>query len=505
MEVPKDLFRMPNPCVKRFCLTVFFVLAFSASARANFDFNGNCVKAYQNILELKLASAKQLIANEKKMRPNNAIVVLLENYWDYFYLITTDSKLEYEQLHKRKKGRLDVLEEEDKASPYYLYAQAEVNLQWGILSGRFANHFTSAREINRANSLLLQNAKKFPAYLPNQKGLGLISAVLGAMPDGFLKSALATFGIKGNLQQGVAMLKKLVDDLSTSTYEPFYDEVLMYYMMVVTDVEHSANAFANVMRYSERMSNGSLLKTYIKAYVSNKTGHADEVIKLLENRPKGMAYQPFPYLDYLLGLAKLNKLDFSASTDFGAFFTANKGTSFIKDTYLHLGWIALLKGQDSTFATYMAKVKTRGYTYLERDKQALNEANTEKPNSTLLKARLLSDGGFLPVALSVLQNHEVDDFKLQKEKAEFCYRLGRIYGDLHKDELALKHYLKAIDAGKGLKYYFAARSAVLAGKIYIKQKNIAKAKQYLSLALSITGIEYENSIKNEAKQALRNL
>ena len=51
---------------------------------------------------------------------------------------------------------------------------------------------------------------------------------------------------------------------------------------------------------------------------------------------------------------------------------------------------------------FINKVKTDGYTYQEKDKQALNEANDTSPQKILLKARLYFDGGYLSKALELL-------------------------------------------------------------------------------------------------------
>lgn len=496
---------MLTTTLKRAFWGLVFLCCNSNLAFANFDFNSNCVNIYTNIVALKLGPAKQLLQAEKKLRPNNAITTLLDNYWDYFYLITVDSKAEYDRLHALKDARLNLIAGQEKNSPYYLYAQAEINLQWGILSGRFGNNYTAAREINKASNLLQQNNKKFPAYILNQKGLGLINAVLGAMPDGFLKSALATFGIKGNLNMGLGMLERLLDGLPTSNFDIFYEEVLLYYMFAITDVAHSPNAYSNVIKYATKASNSSLLKTYIQAYVSNKTGHADQTLKVLDAKPLGANYQAFPFLTYLEGIAKLNKLDLSSSAEFVAFLRNSKGDSFVKDTYLHLGWIALLRGQDSLYDVQMNKAKSAGDSYLERDKQAVNEANAQKPNAGLLKARLLFDGGYLSRSLETLLALDQEDLSTPKDKTEYHYRLARVYDDLGNDSKALPHYLTAVNQGKNLKYYYAAKSAVLAGKIYAKQKNAAMAKQCFNQAIAMQDHEYENSIENEAKIALRAL
>jgi hypothetical protein len=475
------------------------------TVQANFDFNPNCLKAYQFIFELKLNAARQLISNEKKIHPKNAIVPLLENYVDYFHLITSESKQDFERLKDEKSHRLDQIEGEDSDSPYYLYAQAEINLQWALLRSRYGEYFAAAREIRRANSELQENSKKYPGFHLNLKGLGLINVFLGNLPDGFLKSTLATFGVKGDVQKGLVMLDNLAQNLPKSSYEPFYEEVVFYYSFVLSDVVHSPDAYAKTMKYTARISDSSLLKSYLQAYVCARNAHNDEAITILTNRPSGDGYQPFPYLELLMGTAKLNKLDYTAAVNFKRFLALNKGVNYIKDANLHLSWVALLNGDTGAYNGYIAKVKGTGYTFGERDKQAMNEGTAPTPDRSLLKARLLFDGGYYTKAAELISAENPAEYQTLKDKAEFYYRAGRIYDAMEKDDTALLHYQNAVNYGKNLKYYYAATSALNMGKIYSKKKNDARAKAYFNLAISMKNHEYENSIESQARDGLRKL
>ncbi len=483
---------------------IIFLLFMPFTAVANFDFNANCLKAYQNIFELKLGTARQLIAIEKKARPNNAIVPLLENYVDYFYLLTNESKSEFERLEASKSARLDQISKDDKNSPYYLYAQAEINLQWALIRGRYGSYYTASKEINRANSLLKENNKKFPNFHLNQKGLGFINVVIGALPDGLMKSTLARLGIKGDVQTGLKQLNQLAENLPKSSYEPFYEEVIFYYAYLLSDVAKSPSAYAQTMKYTARISDSSLLKSYMQAYVSIRNGKNSEAISVLVNRPSTTIYQPFPYLDYLLGIAQLNNLDTSAANgSFGQFLKSNKGVNYIKDTYLHLAWIALLRNDSNTYNAYIKRTKSNGNTYHDKDKQALNEASAATPHVLLLKARLLFDGGYLTKAAAVLAHTKADHFKTIKDKTEYFYRLARIQDNLGQYEPAIANYQLAITVGKDLKDYFAANSAVLLGKMYEEKSYNAKARAAYQTAISMKNHDYESSIENEAKLGLK--
>lgn len=486
-------------------LLLFLAVLLTLPVRADFDFNANCLKAYQNIFELKLVAARQLIATEKKKNPDNLIVPLLENYVDYFYLLTTENKTDFERLEAHKSERLNKISSGSKNSPYYLYAQAEINLQWALVRGRYEEYFTAAREIRRASSLLQDNQKKFPDFVLNNKGLGLIDAFLGNLPDGMLKRTLATFGIKGELSHGMALLDRLSETLPASRFEPFYEEVVFYYCYVLNDIAHSPQAYAKTMKYTGRIPDSSLLKTYLRAQVCAKNGHNEEAIQILAGRPSGAAYQPFPYLELLEGIARLNKLELAAAGNFNRFLRENRGVNFVKDAYLHLGWIALLKNDTNGYASMMGKVRSAGFVYQERDKQALNEAGEPIPDLVLLKARLLFDGGYYEQAMQLLSDKKPAQFTAERDQAEFHYRLARINNELGKTAAALSNFQLTIQKGLKLKYYYAANSALLMGKIYEQGKNVTKARQYFNMAIQMKDHDYERSIETQAKAGLNRL
>jgi predicted negative regulator of RcsB-dependent stress response len=472
---------------------------------ANFDFNSNCVQAYDNLLSLKLKRARVLIDQEKVAHPDNAITILLDNYYDYFYLLTTDSKADFDRLKDNKGKRINLLEDEDDKSPYYNFAIAQVNLQWALIHSRFGENTSAGFEINKAYKLLQSNSKKFPSFMPDDIPLGMVNVLLGSLPDGALKSTLSFLGIKGNTSVGLNMLQQLSVKLPHSGYAMYYDELVFYLTYIQSYVINDSNAYSKMQQYTASMDNGSLTKAYIKAFVALRTGHSGETIDLLEHRPTGPDYPPYPYLDYLLATAKLNRLDTTADDYFKKFLSETKGVSFIKDAYLHLAWDALLHGDERKYESYIQQVKTKGYQFNDKDKQALTEAGNPTPNVDLLKARLLFDGGFYEKALKLLQDKNPNSLIQVQDKTEYYYRLGRVYDALDKDDEALRNYQLTINAGKGTPYYYAPTAAVKIGNIYERQKNKAEAAHYYNMAIAFKNHQYENSIEQKAKEGLKRL
>ncbi len=485
-------------------ILVFAALFFvKTDVYANFDFNANCVQAYKCIVGLRLAEGRQLINKEKALHPHNSITILLDNYYDFFLLLTSENKAEFDKLQDNRSARINLLEDEDQTSPYYNYCIAQVNLQWALLHSRFGEYTSAGFEINKAYRLLQNNSKKFPAFLPTNIPLGVVNVSLGSLPGGPLKAILGFLGIKGDTQTGIKMMERLTDNLKASAYPYTYDELVFYLTYIQTDVVNDPLAYAKMQRLVTDMDNSGLLKTYIMGYVALRTGHSADAISIFQNRKQGREYQPYPYLDYLLAIAKMNRGDDDANNFFNKFLQTNTGANFIKDTYLHLAWQCLLDGDTKRYRAFTDLVKTKGNLYNDKDKQALDEAKDDAPNIYLLRARLLCDGGFYTKAIATLSNKTVNDFDLPRDKIEYYYRLGRIYDAMDKDDDAMKYYTNAINIGRASNYHYAASSAIRTGIIYEERKDYAHARAAYNMVSDFKNTQFKNSLQQKAKDGLK--
>ena len=114
---------------KKHLLLFFIFLTCTLTVRANFNYDGNCIEAYKAIYSFRINEAKALIQKEKQQNPQNGIIILLENYIDYFSLLASESKSDYDKLKDNRSARVSALEDNEKNSPYYLFCQAEVYLR----------------------------------------------------------------------------------------------------------------------------------------------------------------------------------------------------------------------------------------------------------------------------------------------------------------------------------------------------------------------------------------
>jgi len=489
------------------CKYFIFLLLFfgiQQKAKANFEFNSNSIAAYQAIFDLRFIEARKYIRDEKVNNPKNGIPILLDNYIDYLFLLTSENKIEYEKFKSRKSDRIDAIRDNDKNSPYYLFAQAEIYLQSGMIKAKFGDYMSSTYDFKKAKDLLNDNNKKFKDFLPNQKSLGLIEVIFGAIPTN-MKGIASVLGIQGNITKGNKQLERFRMQIANSKFSYYNDEAVFLLCFTNVDVIQGRNSYSYVTPLLNSMNDKSLLKAYLQGYTAFRTGHADAAIKFIEAAPKGSQYADLPLMDYLMGNAKLCRMDSDANLYLSKFANETLSTNYVKDTYLRLAFYYLIRNNISQYNNYLTLVRTKGSVINEKDKQALKEANDVRPNLILLKARLHFDGGNYTNTLSQLKSIQVNDLKNLKDKIELYYRFGRTYDMMNKFDDALLNYQRVINLGKNQTYYFAAISALKSGNIYEYIKDYKKAADQYNMALEMKNHEYQIGIDTHAKEGLRRL
>lgn len=478
---------------------------------ADYSMNQNCLKAYDLILELRFDEAQELLKKEKSSNPSNRIIPYLENYRDFLRIIISEEELVFNSLSDQKKSRLAQLESGNPESPWHLYCQAQVNMQWAFARIKFGEYTTAALELNRSYRQLTRNRELFPDFSPNNAALGLLHVLIGSVPDKYkwLSDALS---FHGSVNQGISEFRKIIEYPETQTHFPFLRSEGLFLFSFITlnfsampeDSKH-LNGLLESPENKALIAKSPLLVYAASAYYLNN-GKNELALRLLQNRPKGPAYFPFYYLEYLTGTAKLHKLDPEARLYFLRFVVNFKGKNFIKSAYQRLAWIELLKDNVSGYSDYMDRVKLLGSNDLDGDRQAMKDAALQKPpDKTLLKARLLFDGGYYSKALSELKNSDVGHTASPREKIEHTYRLARIYHKSGNSKEAIINYSETLNKGAAFPFYFAANSALQLGLIYEASGNKEKARSYYRKCLSLEYDEYQNSISQKAKAGLSRL
>ena len=208
----------------------------------------------------------------------------------------------------------------------------------------------------------------------------------------------------------------------------------------------------------------------------------------------------------MLGVAKLRRLDTDAATYLNRFLQQNRGQNGIKETYQKLAWSAIIQSNTEGYQRYQKAVVANGAASAGADRDALQEAKSGRlPDESLIKARLLFDGGYFQKAYQQLQQKSSADYSAKAGRLEYLYRMGRILHGLEKYDEALGFYYRTIEQGKDEPYFYACNAALQAGLICEKRKDIKRARDFFQACLSINSPEYKTELHQKAKSGLERL
>lgn len=480
---------------------VLFLLFSIPLAAQNFENTSNCKLAYQNIYKLKINEGLQWVVKEKKENPTNYLIYFIENHADFLKLNINDNIQLFNEIKPKVELRLEKLKAGNINSPYYLYTQADIHLQWALCRIKFGEYIGAVFEVKKAYSMLLDNQRKFPEFKPNIKSLGLLHTLFGAVPDKY-KLGVKLLGLKGSIPLGLSELNLVIKD---TTFQ-FREESIIMYTLLLLHLQQDKTASWDIIENAEIPLGDNLLNYFVAATVAEHTARNEDLIKLLTERPTGSMYYPFPYLDFMYGYAKLNRLDDDADIYIKKFIATNKGRSYQKEAYRKLAWYYLINGEPSLYKKYMEQVLLVKDAPTDEDRSAQKEAEQAiLPQRDLLKARVLFDGSYFEKALSVINTISPANLNNNKDRIEYLYRKGRIYDALHRYNDAIKFYMTTIEKGQNYQYYFTANASIKLANIFEQQHKKANAIQYYKKALSLDKDEYTNSINAEAKAGLNRL
>jgi len=489
-------------------IILFLFIFISFAAKASFTFNDNCKQAYTDMMCLRFEQAGNRIKSEKKINPDNQVPFIIENYIDFLKVLIGEEEKDFIRLKNNKELRLQKLAKHGKDSPWYLYSQSLIFLQSGVARIKFGEYVNASLDINRAYRILIENKQKYPDFAMNKAGLGILHSLIGTVPSKY-RWAVRSLQFEGTIPGGNSEIKEAYLQLSSDPELSFLLPETAYLLTFVT--LNLSSDIPAALDLAEKFNNSPLasiihdspLLIYSFATIYSRAGENDKVIRLLTDRPQADDIYPFHYLNYMLGVAKLNRLDKDACYPLLYFLGSFKGKNYIRASYMHLAWYYLIQNEPQQYNIYVERIKLRGNNQVDNDREALTFAEKNvQPDLKLLKSRLLFDGGYYARA-----KHELDGYKStdSKSQLEYTYRLGRIYHNWGKTEEAIPHYLETIKNGSNLPYYYAANSSLQLGLIYEKRNDYAQARKYYSKVLDMEFDEYQFSITNKAQAGLNRI
>lgn len=499
---------LPKKSTGFFSLIAFVLLlcCIVQNAFATFDYSAQYQKAMNEVLSLRLENGKAILNKAKATEPNNHLLMLAEDYIDFFTILINENKDEYEKLVKNKSVRISQIEKGDKKSPWYNYSKAEIYIHWATNRIRFGDYIKAATEIREAYKLLEENIKNHPDFLPNKKTMGMLETLVGTVPEGY-QWVVNIVGMDGDINEGMGKIQSVINSKSTLDYVPQLKQeaLFIYVYLQMFIVKKPQEAWDLVEKHTTDYKT-NLLSSYLRANIALKSKKTNEAINVLLSRPRGKEYHNFYYLDYLLGTAKLFRGDDDAHTYFKIYVSFHTGKNFIKSAYMRLSWFYFLEGNEEKYNIYRSMVRTLGSTDVEEDKRSLKMAESgEKPDKTLLVAMLAFDGGYYTKAINTLNTKKASDYTDNELKLEYNYRKARVLHEQGNTDAAVDLYKLVMEEGKDQPYYFAANSSLMLGDIYEDLKLYTTACNYYKRCSKFPNKEYRNSIQQKAKAGIKRI
>ncbi len=489
-------------------LLLFLCFTFMVSAATyTYDYNENCRLAYQNFMALHPSEGEKYIAAEMKAHPQNLMAVYIADYEDCIELLMNCDNTEYEQRKKHFDERLKLLDKGDRSSPWYLFCKAGLYVHWAIVDVRFGEQYKAALNFHKSFSLLEENERLYPGFEYNHVFTGLEQAVIGSLPGSYRWIA-SMFGMKGDVKKGTAQLTGFVNTHTNA--QPIYAETVLYYLFARFYLLSEQKEVWDFLNSREFPTNDNLLNAFAKVNIALDYRKSDAALSTLNIATKNADYNKYPIFNYQMGVATLTKLDTTATYYFHQYLKNNKSNIYIKDSWQKIAF-AWYANNSKVKAEYsMEQVIKKGTTRLDADKQAYRFAeNKVWPLRELLQARLLIDGGYNDRALNILQSITPTTLNHPADKAEYYFRLGRVYQELAIDpggknifNQAIENYKNSISAGKELHEQFAARAALQMGKMYEQSANKTDALKKYNECLNMPSHDFQNSIDQQAKAGI---
>ena len=466
------------------------------AAEYHYAFTEEAGAVYDDIMRLELDLAEAGIRQLRQAEPRNLVAEHLESYLDFFRLYLSGDEQLDGPLEERYDRRIARLEAGDAASPYYHYALAEARLHRSLVDLRFERHLAAFRNVNRANKHLRDNAARFPDFLPTYKDLGLLHAAVGSIPPQYKWGVELFTSLRGTIAQGRAELRKAGAD----TESPFQLETqVLAALLELHLADEPARAYATI-RSLPLTPETNNLHLFVRATVAMRNDLNAEALALLERQQRGGSRADFPYLDFLLGQAKLRNLNPQARVHFQSFLLRYPGRHFREEALQKIAWSYLLEGQPAEYHRVMAEID--GGSRAGGDESAVLEAaHAKAPNTKLLRARLLFDGGYFDRARAELDGMDVLQLSAE-EQLEHRYRTGRVLDGMGDAAGALSFYERTISLGRDNPAYYACNAALQAGLLEEERGNAAAAARYFRTCLDIDPAEYRIGLHMLAKAGL---
>lgn len=477
---------------------LFFVFASTqAEAFYKFDYNKNIAQAYENILSFKLNTGRSFLLKEINAKNPNAFIFLMQNYEDFVSLCFNENPSQYKKSKTLKDKRINLLNDSDNNSPYYLLSKGIIYLQWSLIHIKYRDYLSAALDFKKSYSYFKSNQNKFPLLKENLTFYSAERAIVGTIPSSY-KWISNMLGLEGNLNDGMKNLSNSLNGTNLFHLDAkFFNVYLSEFLL--NDGKKSLKLLED---YKVDVKN-NLLFAFAKANLEINNFKSANAINTLEKRNKSEDYMHSPAFDYELGTAYLYNSKYNEAITYLNKYINTNALYYKKDACLKIAYAYLLQNNTTQANLYKNKIKSVGTIDADADKQALSIAKKEWDDINIIKAKILFDAGRFSESIAILEkmNYNLSpNLTLEKN-----YRLARNYDENNEKDKAIELYKNVISSPNPNKLYFPARASLQLAYVYEEKNQSSTALFYFKKVLSFSGHEYKSSLDQKAKAGILRL
>ena len=485
-------------------LFLIFVFVLTPSL-AQFDFkNEKIQETYKQIINLETKKAQRNLAilSDSSTQPKNGIVYLLENYLDIIPLLTVQDEGLYQNLKENEQKRIKQLKTFSSKSPFYLYSQADIKLQWAFVELAYGDYINGFFDLKKANDLIAKNIEKHPNFHLNGKVKGLIDLLTEAAPEE-ANIALIAAGLSRS-NSGKSTL------IRTAVFSPLFEEEINIYLSFIDAYIKNQDELALKKIEKVYLKNpNNLFAQFTYLNILSKLKKYQAIVDQLDTNKLHLDtnYLYIPYLDYVEAESLMLRLKLDkAKLGYKRFIEDTTSSTFHAIASFNLALIYASQNQLDSCQIHLSTIKSLEISNLYLDKYAIHvSTHTNTINSSLALSRILFDGGFIDSCYTLLT--QTTPFENSEFETERLYRLGRCAWQLNKnDQEALTYFLQASNISvEESPYYFGAYATYYSGYIYQKKNSNKDAQKLFKKVRHYKNHFYASGLIEKANSKLKEI
>ena len=286
-----------------------YAFSFSVIAQDHYVPDLTCCEITEEILDLKVETARLNITAQLALHENNYYLYYLDQFNDFVQFLIAPNEDRFYRLNDKFDAYREIMDDQDTDSPYYLYVLSSMQLQLSLSRLKSGQTFSGARMGWKSYRNMEQNIKRFPDFYGNKKLRGLFNVMLNNMPP-FLRSVAAIFGVKAGKESTFDLLSSYKEEINDkkglSTEASIF---IALSLLLDKKTEQAYNYISNL----EQKHYAVFLVNYFRGNLAYQNGDNEMALQVLHDLDiDDTEINFYPYY-FIYGKALMNRLDQEAN------------------------------------------------------------------------------------------------------------------------------------------------------------------------------------------------